>query len=622
MMGSLTVLLSAMGLSDTSLLRKLGISGSSIVINQASSEEREYFPEEDCLFITTRERGLSKSRNMAMREAAMQRKELCIFCDNDVLYEKDYEEKILSAFDRNPDSDILVFFIERPERHKPVFKEERRLDRLHAMKIFSPEIAFRLSSVKRAGLKMDELFGAGAKYGMGEENIFLFDAVKAGLKTTYVPVRIAGTVENESSWFKGYTEEFFRNRGAGYYRMSPFLWPFLCLQFALRKRGLYRDSMGFFGALRGMGKGKKEYLSERRIFLAGDHYSGTGPANATRGLLRALPSNTLYLKSRGKISRALEIWRKTAAADAVVFSGHSRQNIFGMKCAAERGIPSVYIMHGAVEYENTINRVPDEKMAADEREMMSLADRILAVSPMFSEWLKEHYPEYAGKTGYLTNGVDWSEYYVNPTADGREQINGDSQDSQDLQDVPDPQDVPDFRDYVNRSVSVLSVGGGMPRKRINVICEAVKLLREREGLDIRLDVAGDKGADSAEIDAFDFVRDHGILGREEMKTLYRRSRIFIQNSIFETFGLAPVEALLSGCDIMISRFCGVTVLFRELKEADIINDPGDAEEIAEKIRLLINNGNNKRLTAALNIRETGWERRAEELCRILEDMKK
>ena len=621
-MGSLTVLLSAMGLSDTSLLRKLGISGSSIVINQASSEEREYFPEEDCLFITTRERGLSKSRNMAIREAAMQRKEFCIFCDNDVLYEKDYEEKILSAFDRNPDSDILVFFIERPERHKPVFKEERRLDRLHAMKIFSPEIAFRLSSVKRAGLKMDELFGAGAKYGMGEENIFLFDAVKAGLKTTYVPVRIAGTVENESSWFKGYTEEFFRNRGAGYYRMSPFLWPFLCLQFALRKRGLYRDRMGFFGALRGMGKGKKEYLSERRIFLAGDHYSGTGPANATRGLLRALPSNTLYLKSRGKISRALEIWRKTAAADAAVFSGHSRQNIFGMKCAAGRGIPSVYIMHGAVEYENTINRVPDEKMAADEREMMRLADRILAVSPMFSEWLKEHYPEYAGKTGYLTNGVEWSEYYVNLTADGREQINGDSQDLQDVPDLRDSQDVPDLLDYVNRPVSVLSVGGGMPRKRINVICEAVKLLREREGLDIRLDVAGDKGADSAEIDAFDFVRDHGILGREEMKTLYRRSRIFIQNSIFETFGLAPVEALLSGCDIMISRFCGVTVLFRELKETDIINDPGDAQEIAEKIRLLINNGNNKRLTAALNIGETGWERRAEELCRILEDMKK
>ena len=609
-MGSLTVLLSAMDLSGISILRKLNITGSSIVINQGSSEEREYFPEEDCLFITTKERGLSKSRNMAIREAAMAGRELCILCDNDVLYERDYEDKILKAFDRNPDSDILVFFIERPERHRSVFNTEKPLDRLHAMKIFSPEIAFRLSRIRKAGLKMDELFGAGAKYGMGEENIFLFDAIRAGLKITYVPIRIAGTIENESSWFKGYTREFFRNRGAGYYRMAPVLWPLLCLQFAVRKRGLYRESLGFFAALKGMAEGKREYMTEKRIFLVGDYYSGTGPANATRGLLRALPSNTSYLKSRGKLSRALEIRRKIRGADHVVFSGHSRQNIFGMKYAKRRGIPSVYIMHGAVEYENSINRVPDEKMAADEREMMRLADRILAVSPVFEEWLKEHYPEYREKTGHLTNGVEWGEYYVNHNSSGSNGFEGKAGGSA-VGGSPDP---------VKQTVSILSVGGGMPRKRINKICEAVKLLREREGLELSLEVAGDKGADSAEIRSYDFVRDHGILGSEDMKALYRRSRIFIQNSIFETFGLAPVEALLSGCDIMVSRFCGVTDIFRELEETDIINDPGDPDEIAEKIKKLLNKGNNKRLTAALNIRETGWERRAGELCRILEDL--
>ena len=239
-MGSVTVLLSAMGLSDISILDKLNIRGSSVIINQGDREDRYFDKERDCLMVSTEERGLSKSRNMAMREAALSGRELCIFCDNDVLYRDDYEKVIGDAFSRNPSSDILVFFVERPERHEPVFSRERELDRLHAMKIFSPEIAFRLSRIKAAGLRMDELFGAGAKYGMGEENIFLFDAIRAGLKITYVPIRIAGTVENESSWFRGYNEEFFRNRGAGYYRMAPFLWPVLCLQFALRKRGLYR----------------------------------------------------------------------------------------------------------------------------------------------------------------------------------------------------------------------------------------------------------------------------------------------------------------------------------------------------------------------------------------------
>ena len=73
---------------------------------------------------------------------------------------------------------------------------------------------------------------------------------------------------------------------------------------------------------------------------------------------------------------------------------------------------------------------------------------------------------------------------------------------------------------------------------------------------------------------------------------------------------------------MISKFCGVTELFRDLEENDIINDPEDPEEIADKIKAILNKGNNERLTAALNIRETGWERRAAELCRILKDLKK
>ncbi len=594
-MGSVTVLLSAMELHGTDILKKLKITGPSIIINQCGSVSREYYPDDDCLYICSDERGLSKSRNMAVREAAVSGKELCIFCDNDVLYEDDYEEIIEKAFDRNPDSDILVFFVERPERSGPVYRNERDLGLFHSMKIFSPEIAFRLSGIRRAGLKMDELFGAGAKYGMGEENIFLFDARRAGLKITYVPIRIAGTVENESSWFKGYTPEFFRNRGAGYYRMSPALFPFLCLQYAVRKKKLYADTVKPFQALKMMWKGKAGYLNEDRYFIVGDHYSGTGPANATKSLISAMPSNTLYLKSRNKLLRALEIRSKIRSSKAVVFSGHSRQNIFGMKYAAEKGIPSVYIMHGAVAYENRINRVPDDGMASDEARMMKLADRILAVSAEFERWLKKNYPEYESKTGHLTNGVDWAGFYVNRTRLSKDTGSG---------------------------IHILSVGGGMPRKRINKICEAVSLLKVREGLDIILHVAGDRGADSDEIASYDFVCDHGLIDREEMKALYGRCRLFIQNSVFETFGLAPVEALLSGCDIIMSGCCGVKEIFGGFENADIISDPDDVNEIAEKISAVLKSGNNERLKEALDMRETGWEVRAEELCRILKSMEK
>ncbi len=593
-----TVLLSAMDLSDISILNKLNISGSSVIIDQCDEESEKWIPEKKCLFVKTGERGLSKSRNMAMRKAVSLGADICIFCDNDVVYRDDYEKVIKDAFDRNPGADIIVFFIERPERHKPVFESERPLDHLHAMKIFSPEIAFRIRSVRRAGIRMDELFGAGAKYGMGEENIFLFDAMARGLKVIYVPERVAGTVENESTWFKGYNEEFFRNRGAGYYRMSPAFFLPLCLQFAVRKRGLYRDSISFSKAVSGMMKGKREYLKEKRYFIVGDHLTGTGPANATLSLIEAMPYNTLIQKEKGKIMRALEIMRKIRKADAVVFSGHSRQNILGMNLARKRGIPSVYIMHGAVEYENKINRVPDEKMAQDEREMMKLADRILAVSSVFEKWIKENYPEYREKTGHLTNGIP---------GDG----------------VVGSFDEGDgSRSYVNRTVDLLSVGGGMPRKRIVKVCEAVKLLRENEGFDIILNVAGAPGADSDEIAAHDFVKDHGILDKDEMRKLYEKSDIFIQNSVFETFGLAPVEALFAGCDIILSGACGVREVLNDLRDDDIITDPDSPAEIADKIRKILKQGNKERLLRALNTEETCWERRAKELCQILSEMEK
>ena len=148
------------------------------------------------------------------------------------------------------------------------------------------------------------------------------------------------------------------------------------------------------------------------------------------------------------------------------------------------------------------------------------------------------------------------------------------------------------------------------------------MLRELDGLDLTLYIAGAKGTDSADIDSFDFVRDKGLINENDMKSLYRSSRIFIQNSIFETFGLAPVEALLSGCDIIVSSHCGVLEVLKDIEEGDVINDPDDPGEIAEKIRLLLKEGNNKRLVSALDKRSTSWEKRAFELCQILENLKK
>lgn len=241
-------------------LEELNIKAPAVVINQCDHEasESEMIDGYEVTFRDTCERGLSRSRNMAMEMAS---EEAVIFCDNDVRYSDDAFEQIGTAFAKNKDAGIIVFFVERPERHVPVYDHEAVMDRLHMMKIFSPEMAVRKSLL--GNLRFDTDFGAGAKYAMGEENIFLFEAARRGIKIVYEPVKIASLIPNESSWFCGYTEKFFIDRGAGYYAMEPGHWGILSLQFLLRKHKLYSGGISFLQAWKCMQEGRKQYRKER-----------------------------------------------------------------------------------------------------------------------------------------------------------------------------------------------------------------------------------------------------------------------------------------------------------------------------------------------------------------------
>lgn len=255
---SVEILLSAMHLKDHGIIDELNIKGNAVVINQCDHDLAEEFDNVNgrVKFINVNERGLSKSRNLALKNASG---DICIFCDNDVVYRNDYERILADTFEQNPEADIIVFFIRREERKSPVTKNLQKLSYINSMKIFSPEIAFRRKNLLEKGLFFDEDFGAGAKYSMGEENIFLFKAKDMGLNVLYAPVEIASLKENESTWFKGYNEKFFRDRGANYYAMSKRYCLLLIVQFAIRKYRLYCRQMNPAAAVMFMLQGVREY---------------------------------------------------------------------------------------------------------------------------------------------------------------------------------------------------------------------------------------------------------------------------------------------------------------------------------------------------------------------------
>lgn len=314
----------------------------------------------------------------------------------------------------------------------------------------------------------------------------------------------------------------------------------------------------------------------------GDWYSGTGPANVTKYYIENLQKGTLYQRFKSKILRAPELIVKIVFADVVCFSGYSKQNILGLKVAKMFKRPTAYIMHGCVEYENEINLEPDEEMNRVERATLLMADRILAVSPSFASWLQNHYPEHRDKIDYVSNAID-DELLSRAKSHKEEERDGHM---------------------------IFSVGGGMPRKKIKYVSEAVGILRESFDPELRLVIAGAKGADSDIIGEYDFVDNKGLLSFDEITELYKRARVFVQNSCFETFGLAMVEAISLGCSTLCYKDVGALCLIDNYREEDVVEHFDDPHEIADKIKQLILVPNSNRLAENIDWEQNSWKQRS------------
>ena len=325
-----------------------------------------------------------------------------------------------------------------------------------------------------------------------------------------------------------------------------------------------------------------------RIFVVGDHKTGTGPANVTKEYIRCLPKGTLYQKRTSKLGRLPELYFNILRSDIVFFSGYSKQNVIGMRFARKLHKPTAYLVHGAITHENKINGAENEMMSAVEEETLLLADSLLAVSEKFAGWLKTQYPQYSDKIDYVTNGID--ERTVNTD------VKGDKK-------------------------KILSIGGGMPRKMIIHICEAIEIINRESESPVTLYVIGKEGNDTDAINAYDNVNNLGLVSADKKEELFKECGIFIQNSCFETFGLAPVEALCAGMSVLCSKVCGVLDLFKSADAYDIIDDYSSAEEIAEKIKYQMENPNRDKLLSDIDFSSMSWEARTKELIIKLEALR-
>lgn len=210
-MRSVEILLSCMNEEDYSIILGSNIKTNTVIINQCSENSMNQININNNKYvkwINSTERGLSKSRNMAIHNSCA---DICLIADNDEKFDDDCEHKILKAYEDLPDADIIIFDLHnKPTKLKPKIYLPKRLEML---RVCSWQITFKRASIIDNKLIFDVKLGAGTGNGAGEENKFLLDCYDKGLKIYHVPEKLAVMTENESTWFSGYNEDFFYKKG-------------------------------------------------------------------------------------------------------------------------------------------------------------------------------------------------------------------------------------------------------------------------------------------------------------------------------------------------------------------------------------------------------------------------
>lgn len=164
---------------------------------------------------------------------------------------------------------------------------------------------------------------------------------------------------------------------------------------------------------------------------------------------------------------------------------------------------------------------------------------------------------------------------------------------------------------------LLFVGTLEPRKNLLTLLKAFAQIMEQSELRPQLVIAGGEGWLMDEM--FAFIRKSGITERlrftgylsdEELRGLYSSCKVFIYPSVYEGFGLPPLEAMACGAPVIAGR---IPSLLEVLGSTARLVEPLDVNALAGTIVELLKDANQRQLLGAAGLQRAGqfsWEKTA------------
>lgn len=253
-------------------------------------------------------------------------------------------------------------------------------------------------------------------------------------------------------------------------------------------------------------------------------------------------------------------------------------------------------------YDN--NRLPTWKLNI---QGLKLADRIITISEYSKNEIIKHvgYPE--EKITVIPTAVDHSNYYVKRDREIIEKLG-----------IPKNYKI------------ILYVGSEQPRKNIPFILEAISHLKTKLP-DIKFVKVGNPQSPGAREELIkqintlglqNEVKFVGFVSESDITKYYNAADLFVFPSLYEGFGLPPLEAMACGTPVITSNF---TSLPEVVGDSAIIVDPYDVKAFAEAMYNLLTDEKLREEMITKGLKRAklfSWERSAEKTLNVYKQLNK
>jgi len=170
---------------------------------------------------------------------------------------------------------------------------------------------------------------------------------------------------------------------------------------------------------------------------------------------------------------------------------------------------------------------------------------------------------------------------------------------------------------------ILAVSSLSPRKNFKSLIIAFNRLKLK---DIKLILVGSGDKIYENPDLKDLVKENpnivftGYVTDKELAGLYKNARLFVFPSLYEGFGIPPLEAMACNCPTVVSN---ATSIPEVCGKASYYVDPASIDSIAKGIYEVLNNEqlqNELRQKGAERIKVFNWQDSAKKIAQIIKDL--